>query len=155
MSSGCGFASKKSLQVALLGSPIWKHEREVVLPFRDDMSKSRWRSVVRRRFLHCLCSICSMFKGRERKWGFLPEKILLWCASEWISIRHRKSWERGKGEGELQPEVICSDLFSVLAFLRVLSGASWLGLLWVWFGWSWSLFIAPRLVGRRTGDQLC
>lgn len=40
----------------------------------------------------------------------------------WISIRHKKSWEGGRGEGKLQPEVICSDLFSVLAFSQ---GAFW------------------------------
>lgn len=39
-----------------------------------------------------------------------------------ISIRHKKSWERGRGEGKPQPEVICSDLFSVLASPQ---GAFW------------------------------
>lgn len=40
----------------------------------------------------------------------------------WISIRHKKSWETVRGERKLQPEVICSDLFSVLAFSQ---GAFW------------------------------
>lgn len=99
---------------------------KVVLHFKEDASKSSWRLVARRRLLHCLCSIYSMFKSRKRKM-----RILNWKHPPLmhVSVRCHQVYEKAelkkkkKGrERELQPRVTCGDLFFVSAFSQ---GAFW------------------------------